>query len=48
MDRSINTVTSGTDANDPHSGKVFDSKAPSANAHYEFTFQTQGVFSYHC
>ena len=48
MDSSIHTVTSGTDANDPQSGKVFDSKALSANAHCEFTFQTQGVFSYYC
>ena len=27
MDNSIHTVTSGTDANDPQSGKVFDSKS---------------------
>ena len=48
MDSQIHTVTSGTDANDLQSGKVFDSKALSANAHYEFTFQTPGVFSYYC
>jgi plastocyanin len=48
MDSQIHTVTSGTDANDLQSGKVFDSTALSANAHYEFTFQTPGVFSYYC
>ncbi len=48
MDSQIHTVTSSTDANDLHPGRVFDSKALSANAYYEFTFQTPGVYSYYC
>ncbi len=42
------TITSGTNPNDPNAGVLFNNPANTSNTSFEFTFNTVGVFDYHC
>lgn len=48
LDSAIHTVTSGKDAKDKESGKMFDSKTVAPKKQFSFKFDKKGTFDYYC
>jgi plastocyanin len=48
VDGAIHTITSGKDAKDANSGKVFDSKTIAPKKSFSFKFDKAGTYDYYC